>query len=569
MNKKSLAAMTPLVLIAAGCGTQSTTSSPALPTTATIALAPQVSPNWWFPVLSSSAYSDTNLQMNALMYVPLLHISRTDSIDFSRSLAQKISHNADGTVYTIDLNPKYHWSNGQPVTARDVVFTWQILKATSSGASNLPWGYGGAGTGGIPTDWASVVAKSPYTVVVTLKKPANPEWFEHNGLGQIEPVPAAIWDKYPHNMIAELQFIKSVANTPQASVYNVVDGPYHFTKMEPNQYWMFTANSHYDGHKSTLKHIVFEYETSSANEFAGLKTGKIDYGYLPPSLWNSRHQLTQDTFFPGYLFGFNYLQPNLNPSAPGGLGKVFDHAYIRQALEMGIDQQGIINTFYHGYGVTETDPIPPKPHTVFYDAALQKPLYPFNPEQGKRLLEKHGWQLHNGVMTKNGIPLSFTLLYVSGSNTDTSIVQLIKQDWAQEGIQVKLETQPFDTVLSTAQQTDATKWNMAWWGGGWTYEPDYYPTGGSFYATGAGANQGGYNNPEMDQLIQDSYKPGTPTQIKHALDAYLAYARQQVPVIWLPWTPTFNEHINTLHGTAKTFNPITALIYPNYWTFSQ
>lgn len=161
MNKKSLAAMLPLVLIAAGCGTQSSTSSPALPTTATIALAPQVSPNWWFPVLSSSAYSDTNLQMNALMYVPLLHISRTDGIDFSRSLAEKITHNADGTVYTIDLNPKYHWSNGQPVTARDVVFTWQILKATSSGASNLPWGYGGAGTGGIPTDWASVVAKIP------------------------------------------------------------------------------------------------------------------------------------------------------------------------------------------------------------------------------------------------------------------------------------------------------------------------------------------------------------------------------------------------------------------------
>lgn len=551
----------------AGCGSSSTpTTATKAPTSAVVALAPQTSPNWWFPVLSSSAYSDLNSQMNSMMYVPLIHISRTDGINYSRSLAKSISVNSNGTVYTIHLNPKYQWSNGKSVTSADVVFTYSILKATSSGSSSLPWGYGGAGTGGLPSRWQSVVAKGKDTVVVTLNTPSNPVWFEHNGLGQIQPVPAAVWDKYPNNMTKELKFIQSVANTPSASVYKVVDGPYHFSKAVPNQSWTFSVNSNYKGHMSSLKSVVYQYETSSSSEFAGLKTGQIQLGYLPASLWGSKSQLTKDVFYPGYLFGFNYIQPNLNPKAPNGLGPVFDHSYVRAALEMGVPQQSIIKTFYHGYGVQETSPIPSKPKTKFFDSALSKPLYPYNPSAGKKLLESHGWKDVNGVMTKNGVALKFTLLYVSGSNTDTSIVELLKQEWAREGIQVSLEKQPFDTVLSTAQQSDPTKWNMAWWGGGWTYEPDYYPTGGAFYATGAGANQGGYSNSNMNTLIKNSYKPGTSSQTLKSLYAYEKYAAQQTPVIWLPWTPGFNEHATNLKGTASTFNPITALIYPNRWT---
>lgn len=559
-------------LALAGCGANtSPTVSQAqttTPTAVTIALAPQTSPNWWFPVLSSSAYSDLNMQMNAMMYVPLIHISKTDGIDFSRSLAQSITTNATGKVYTIHLNRKYRWSNGKPVTSADVVFTYNILKATSSGSSTLPWAYGGAGTGGLPSRWQSVVAKGPYTVLVTLNSPSNPVWFEHNGLGQIQPVPESVWNKYPNDMTKELSYIKSVANSPGDSVYKVVDGPYHFAQAVPNQYWSFTKNAQYDGHKSSLSRVIFQYETSSSAEFAGLKSGTVQVGYLPASLWNARKKLTNDVFYPGYLFGFNYIQPNLSPHAPNGLGKVFDLPYVRQALEMGVPQQSIIKTFYHGYGVTETNPVPAQPPTQFTDPALSKPLFPFNPAAGKKLLQSHGWKDVNGVMTKNGVALKFTLLYVSGSNTDTSIVQLLKQDWAEEGVQVALSSEPFDTVLSTAQQSDPTKWNMAWWGGGWTYEPDYYPTGGAFYATSAGANQGGYSNSKMDTLIKASYLPGTPAQTLKALFAYESYAAQQTPVIWLPWTPGFNERARNLQGVQSTFNPITALIYPNWWTYS-
>ncbi len=575
MNKKGVSAASLLltammVATVTGCGSvKSASNSPNSHSTVVIALPPQVSPNWFFPVISSADYGDANFEMNVMMYVPLVHISRTDGINYQRSLASSITANKTGTVYTVHLNPKYHWSNGKPVTARDVVFTWNILKATSTGASNLPWGYGGAGSGGIPARWANVVAQGSHTVVVTLNTPSNPEWFIHNGLGQIVPVPASVWDKHPHNMVQELQFIKSVADSPSASPYKIVDGPYHFSQMAANNFWSFVPNPRYAGHRSQIQKVIFQYETSPGAEFLGLKTGTIDVGYLPASMWKNHAQLTKDVMTTPYYFGFTYLEPDYNTKAPGGLGPTFRHLYVRQAMEMGINQPAIIQSLFHGYGVNETNPIPQKPQTIFYDPKLANPLYPYNPAAGKRLLEQHGWHLTNGVMTKNGVSLKFTLLYISGSNTVANLVQLIKNDWAQEGIQVTLQPGPFDQVLSTAQQTDPTKWAMAFWGtSSWTYEPDYYPTGGSFYLTGAGANQGGYSNPQMNTLIKNSYAPGSPSQTLKALDAYQAYAAQQLPVIWLPYTPVFDEHAINVHGTVKTFNPITTFVYPNLWTIS-
>ncbi|MDA8192567.1 MAG: peptide ABC transporter substrate-binding protein [Thermaerobacter sp.] len=554
--------------VLAGCGTSPQTTTTAAPSkTVVIALAAQTAPNWFFPVLASTGYTDTNSQMNFLMYKPLVDISKTDSVDYRKSLAKSITSNATGTNYTIQLNPKYRWSNGRPVTAQDVVFTWDIMKA-ASGNGALPWTYGGAGGGGVPADWTSVSAVNASTVVVTLAHPANQSWFIHNGLGQIIPVPKAVWDKFPNNMTTELSFIKSVANVPTAPEYNVVDGPYKFLKMAPNQYWQFVPNPRYGGHRSQIQRVVFQYETSATSEFSGLKTGSVNVGYLPPSMWASRTQLTADHFWPAYLFGFNMARVNQSPQAQLGLGPAFSQSYVRAALEMGINQQGIINSIYHGQGVAEDGPVPSEPPTEFYDPALAKAPYAYNPKAGQALLQSHGWRLVNGVMTLNGMKLAFPVIYTSGSQSVKNTVELLKQDWAKEGIQVSLVPQPFDNVIAT-MHGNPSKWDMAYWGGGWTYQPDYYPTGGELFATGAAANAGHYNSTQMDSLIQNSYAPGTPSQTQAALFAYEAFAVRDIPYLWFPLIPQLNENSTTVHGVASTFNPITALMSPNYWTVGK
>lgn len=540
-----------------------------------VAGAPQAAPDWFFPVLSSTGYASYNTEIIFLMYRPLIYLSPTNQVDYGRSLVSKIAVNPSGTVYTMTLSHKYRWSNGKPITAQDVVFTWQIIKDAAT-LPNAPWAYGPAGSGGVPTDWSSVAAKGTDTVVVKLKKPANPQWFIHNGLSQIYPVPKAVWNKYPKSPLRELNLIKSVANSPTNPLYHVVDGPFKFQSMASNQYWDLVPNPTFGGHKASIKKLVFQYETSSSSEFVGLRNGTVSVGYLPPSMWGSRKDLPNDVMSSTYLFGMNYMVPNLSPKAPGGMGRVFANLYVRQALQMGIDEPGIVKSLYHGAGVVTDGPIPPKPKTPFYDPSLSKFPYAFNPSRGKKLLEAHGWRDVGGVMTKNGQKLAFTLLYSSGSNTETSMVQLLKSDWAREGIDATLQSEPISLVLGTASQANAGKWQMVYWGGGWTYQLDYYPTGGDLFKSGAGENMGGYNSPVMNRLIEATYAPGTSAQIQSRMNAYQEYAAHNLPVLWMPWLPMgyarvsgFNEHATNVHGTVRTFNPTTDKPLANYWTVSQ
>jgi len=415
----------------AGCGSQPAAASS---TKVVVALQPETEPDWWFPIESTATYTNLNGQISDLMYLPLINVNDHDVFTAQGGAADRVTWNATGTVYHVFLKPNLKWSNGQPVTSRDVVFCWDIIKGST--LPNAPWEYGGAGSGGIPADWKSVVATTPHEVTVTLASPANPLWFVHNGLSQIWPVPASVWDKYPHNMNRELAFIESVANTPTAPEFQVVDGPWEFWKMISTQYWAFRPNPLYVGHHATIQTLVYQYETSAAAIFAGLKRGTIDAAYLPFSMWGSRGQLTNDVLSHVWVLGFTGIALNETPAAPQ-VGPLFQHLYIREALEMGIDQPEIIQRFYHGFAVPDYGPVPSQPGTVFYYPNLPTP-YTYNPAKGKRILEEHGWHLVHGVMTKDGQALKFTLIYPSSSVTDADIVQLIQNTWAQEGIQVTL-----------------------------------------------------------------------------------------------------------------------------------
>ncbi|MCL4351376.1 MAG: ABC transporter substrate-binding protein [Firmicutes bacterium] len=559
-------------LLLAGCGSSPSTSTSSAPKSpigdvAIVALPAQIAPNWWFPIEANTAYSDYNSLMSNNMYLPLIHISRTDGVDYARSIASDVTWNSSGTVYTITLHKKWHWSNGTPVTSSDVVWTMQLLEYLSSG--NAPWTYGGAGIGGLPTRWQSVTADGLYKVIVTLNQPSNPQWFLHNGLGQVTPVPKAVWDIHK-SLSNEAKFINQASNAPQDSYYQVVDGPFLYSAKNSkpnNQYWTFLPNPNYDGHKATIKKLIYQYEASTAAEFAALEKGTVNVGYLPPSMWNARSKLTGDKFSTAYLFGFSYFIPNLSPKAPGHFAQLIGQPYVRQAIEMAVDQQGMINSFYHGHGVVEYSPIPAKPPTVFYDPSIKNPA-PYNPAAGVKLLESHGWHLVNGVMTSpQGYPFTFTLDYTSGSNTMTDQAELLKEDLGKEGIQVTLESQPFDTLIGDNDQANVTNWQMVWYGS-WTYQPDYYPTGGGLFKEGSGSNSGDYVSTQMDNLINATYEPGTQSQITSRMDAYLKYAADNLPWIWMPWTSTFNETATYISGVNKWFNPITFGNSPNRWTIN-
>lgn len=264
-----------------------------------------------------------------------------------------------------------------------------------------------------------------------------------------------------------------------------MDGPYQKGSFVNNSQWTMVANPHYSGHVTNIKKLLFEYETSMANQWAQMHRGAYATASIPNSFYAQRNELPS-YYVRGtapYSFCFNYMVPDMSAQTPGGMGPIFKQLAVRQAMQMGTDQPAMVKDLLHGLGVVGSGPVPVRPATQFYDPNV--PTYPYNPAAGEKLLEKNGWTMKNGVMTnKQGKQLAFTWVVASGSTTDTNIAPLIKQDWAKEGIDATIREEPFNQVVALT----SSQFQLIWWGGGWCYGAED-PTGGALFGTGSVATR--------------------------------------------------------------------------------
>lgn len=571
----SAALLTGMLAFAAACGTSSSQAAshghPTVKPTAggviNYALSPDSSLNWFLPIVNASDDSVMNFQYIYQMYKPLIWVNANYSINWKSSIARHITYNKSGTVYHVYLNPKWRWSNGKPVTSQDLLFSWQVIKEASSPQAPQPWPYVGAGTGDIPNGIASVVANGPYEVTFTLKQPTNQQWFIYNGLIQIIPMPKAAWD-VRKNLLDEVKYLGSEGTNPQFD--QVVDGPFKVGKTVNGQFWSLVPNRHYPGHKSTVKQINFVYEGSSASEFGALRTGTVNVGYLDLSQYGSKTQLTRlgDVITPEYMFGYFETQLNLFPGSP--VRSQLSQLYIRQALQLGLDRQAIDQSIYHGFAPAIDGPIPATPKTSFFDPALAKDPYAYNPNRGKKLLESHGWHLVNGVMTKHGQKLAFQLDFPTGSEAETAEVQLMQQDWAKEGIQITLhglQANELESITYTPNQSK--NWELST-GLAWFYNgPGYWPTGDGLFNTDASSGFG-YSSQKEDALIAATQKPyPTEKQTMNAFYRYEDYTAVNLPVLWQNNVGTLAVHAPTVHDSVRYADASVGFPQMQYWWVSK
>lgn len=557
----------------AGCGaspSKSTTTSgkPVSGGTIVYALPAQTNITWFFPLANLSNNSLYNFQLIDQLYKPLFWINHKYGIDWKDSVARKVSYNKAGTVYHVFMNPQWKWSDGKPVTSADVLWTWKIIQAVSKKNAPSPWPYVGAGTGDIPKGVQSVTANGKYEFTVTLKKPANQEWFIYNGLSQFMPLPEQAWNRYPNNMTKEVTYLGKEATHP--SFDKVVDGPYVLAKAVSNQAWTLKPNAHYGGSKA-YDTVVVNYEASNEAEFSGLRTGTVQVGYVDLSQYKSIGQLTNDRTFVGYPLDMNFMALNFSSKAKNGLGPVFKQLYVRQAMEEAINQPAIDKSVYQGFGPPQYGPISTTPATQYLDPALKKAVYPYNPKGAKKLLEKHGWTEKNGVMTnKKGQQLKFTVIYSSGTQTIQQQMQIIAQDYANVGINITLKPMSFSTMLGIiGSPANASKWDAVS-GLGIIYGGTY-PSGEQDFATGGGNNLMGFSNSEENALIQKTTEPASSRAVNFQnFYAYEDYTAKELPVLWLNNTGQVNAVAKNVHGVnASTINNVTGYPLMQYWWTSK
>ena len=570
---------------------------------ATVTFAQQTGaqPDYIFPLQSGEWFTYANDQeFGWMMYRPLYWFDRSGNpaVNYRLSLADAPRFSDAGRTVTITLKP-YLWSDGVPITTRDVEFWMNLLRANKKN-----WGdY-------VPTQFPDNVASTKWLskrrFSITFNRPYNRTWLLYNELSQIWPMPQHAWDKVSTTgplgnrdrtrggAVAVWKYLDSQSRNDGTydtnPLWQVVDGPW---RLEPNSgfspvthFVAMVPNRRYSGPDkpriAKFEEIPFTNDTA---EFDALRAGTLDYGFLPLP------DLSQLSYFknrgyrivPWYLFGWNFIPLNFRN---GAVGPIFQQLYVRQALERLMDQKAWVGHILKGYGYEEYSAIPTKVPNVFEDGYVQHPHYPFSVSAARHVLAAHGWRVvpggtdtcvkpgrgprQCGAGVRRGAKLSFTVQYGSGVLPLAQEVQSFKSDAAAAGIQLTLIIQPPDTVFAeffgcTTFAGPGCGWEIQFQrlADDYSYYPDYYPTGGANYGTDAVFNGEGYSTPAMNRLIQATHDQ----QSAAVYRTYEDFVARQLPTLW-PANGAYQISVINSRLHVPLPQGSHTEIYPEAWTFS-
>ncbi len=583
-----------------GSANASSTAAPVAGGTATWAEPPSATPNYIFPFVSSAYNSVTNeSQFQFLMYRPLYWFGNGNLPTLNSALSLANYPTFSGNTVTITLKP-YKWSNGQPVTATDVMFWLNMEQAI--GATTY------ANYTGFPnSEVTSMKVVSPTELTLTMNRAYNPTWFVYNDLSEVTPMPAA-WDLTAagkpsscattvSDCAAVYKYLdsqaKNLSGYVSSPLWSIVDGPWKLSAFNADGHITMVPNPSYSGpvkpKLSAFQEVPF---TTEAAEYDALQSSssssKIDFGYLPsvdapakpagaavgPNPLSSHGY----TLAPLYSWEINYYVVNFQ-STVSDHAAVIKQLYFRQALVYLFNQGAVIAGPLKGYGALTVGPVASTPVTPFFSSTGKAgDPFPYNPGKAKSLLTSHGWNVVPGGTTTctnpslcgpgitAGTALSFNFPYATGVAWQEAEVTQFQSNAAALGIKLSLQPKPFNQVIALAAGNCVVakipcNWDLAQWGGGWSFAPDYLPTGETLFLCGAIANSGGYCSSTNDSLINQ-----TLTSSMNPMYTWQDYLAPQLPMMWEPnGVYSLSELATNLQGVLP--QEPTLNLTPENWYF--
>jgi peptide/nickel transport system substrate-binding protein len=341
----------------------------------------------------------------------------------------------DLTTITWKLKEGIVWADGTPLTAADVVFTWEYCVTPETGCSSL------SSFDGV----VSVEAVDDLTVKVTFDKPTA---FPYNPFGG-----------YLAPILQKAQFESCMGAAAQGcseqNTFPIGTGPYKVKEFKANDVVVYEINENYrEADKPHFAEVVMKGggDAPSAAR-AVLETGEADYAWnvqVEPQILADMEGAGIGKVYSGFagnveriLFNFTNDDPALGdkrsewtPDDPNPHPFTTDPA-VRQALSMAIDRTVIAEQLYGPAGKPTCNILsgPPAVVSTANDGCLTQDI-----EGAKALLEEAGWvdDDSDGVREKDGVRLS--ILYQTSTNAVRQKTQaLIKQWWSEIGVETELK----------------------------------------------------------------------------------------------------------------------------------
>jgi peptide/nickel transport system substrate-binding protein len=427
---------------------------------------------------------------------------------FVPELAQSWEWAADSLSIAFKIHPRAKWHDGTPVTARDVIFSFDIHKDPVVGSSVAP----------LLTRIDSVTARDSMTAVVWYRR-RYPEQFLDAAF-QVRIHPEHWLGKIPRTEYVTSPLVRSPIGS----------GRFKFVRWEPGTLVEVVANTdHYRGRPS-LDRILWTISPEFNTSMTRFLSGEADFvEYLRPENVEEikKHEELTLTRYGSLDYGFmwfNLKDPRRNTRPH----PIFGDPGVRRALSMAVDRERAVKAVLGELGYVSVGPLP-RAH-LFGDTTLKTIGY--DPEGAKRLLDSLGWRDTNndGIREKGGRQLRFSLAAPTSSQSRMQFSVILQSMLRDVGARVELdhmELRAFQELLARR------RWDAAMQA--WRTDP----TPSSIIQTWGmasvkdGINFGSYESPAFDAYIDSA------TNTMDAKQAHVYYRRAyetliaDAPAIWL------------------------------------
>ena len=418
------------------------------------------------PITSTDAYARA---LEDLIFDSLLDYEN-ETLAKEPRLAESWEIAPDHLTYTFNLRKGVVFSDGAPLTAHDVKFTFDRLMEPTTDSAHLRNYY---------QDIELCEVVDNHTVRFTCKKP----YFKHlTMLGGISVMPRHIYGEGDIN-------VHPNDRNPVGS------GPYVLEGWETGLRMTLARNERYWGEKRHILKRVYKIITEPNAAFQVLERQELDQMGLTPELYMNRAnkpafqaKFDVHTY---YAAGYSYVGWNMRRP-------LFQDKMVRRALTMLLCRQEILETIYYGLGKLVTG-------SFFvdgpeYDSSVEP--WPFDPQQARQLLEAAGWRDsdRDGLRDKDGAPFRFELLIVANKPETEAMATVYQEELKRAGIEMIIRRLEFNTLI---ERLDTFNFDSAVMG--WSIpriEADGYQVWHSSQAVEKGSNFVGFKNAEADQILE-------------------------------------------------------------------
>ncbi|MGP1383241.1 MAG: ABC transporter substrate-binding protein [Thainema sp.] len=388
--------------------------------------------------------------------------------DIQPALAESWEISDDNLRITYTLRPNLKWADGEPLTADDVIFSYNEVYLNEE----IPTGSRDILRVGESGALPAVRKLNDRQVEFTVPEPFAP-FLRATGL---EILPAHLLRESILTKNAEgnpLFLSKWGTNTPAEQIIGT--GPYRLAQYVTGERVIFEKNPYYwrspdsGAPQPYIDRVIWEIVESTETALIQFRSGGLDVTSVAPdyfSLLKREEDRGNFTIFEGGAApGTTFISFNLNKGNRNGVPLVnpiksawFNTLEFRQAIAYGLDRQKMLNNIYQGLGKPQNSPISVQsPYYLPPEEGL--PVYEHNPERAKELLLSAGFTYNSDgeLLDAEGNRVRFTLITNSGNKIREAMGAQIKQDLAAIGIRVDFQPLAFNALV--AKLTDTLDWD--------------------------------------------------------------------------------------------------------------